>query len=97
MSEAKGYISAKAGDVKWTYAVPSDKGAKVTLLTVGGMQVTGTWTGGWGEAYLAWAPLLRRDKAREEALFQAKAAGRDLDVVNREFDAREKDQHGASA
>lgn len=86
---SKGYVSADPGAVKWHYEVPPDKSAKVNLLTVGGMQVTGRWTGAWGEHYLAWAPLLKRDKPRERALYKAKAEGRDLAEVNREFDLKE--------
>lgn len=87
MTDAKGYVSAPAGEVKWHYTVPDSLGSKVSLLTIGGLQITGYWAGRWGEYFLAWAPLLQRDKERERALLRALAAGEDLGAVNARFDA----------
>ena len=49
----------------WRYEAPANRGAKVQLLTVGGISTTGLWYGELGQYLLAWAPLLVRDKARE--------------------------------
>ncbi|CAN7305855.1 hypothetical protein LJR296_001440 [Cupriavidus necator] len=49
----------------WIYDVPPNRGAKVQLLTVGGISTTGHWYGELGQYLLGWAPLLKRDKARE--------------------------------
>lgn len=87
---AKDYITADQAE--WVYAEPSDRGATVSLLTVGGIQVKGRWEGAWGELYIAWAPLLKRDKAREEFLFRAKAEGRDIAQANADYDAMEASQ-----
>jgi hypothetical protein len=54
--------------MQWRYEVAPHRGAKVQLLTIGGMSVVGTWYGELGEAFLAWAPLLKRDKAREREI-----------------------------
>jgi len=56
------HISAPATD--WIYEKPERNG-KMQLLTIGGISVTGSWRGELGEFYFAWAPLLRRNKARE--------------------------------
>lgn len=88
MNESQGYIAEEAGAVKWHYEVPEDRASKVNLLTVGGLQVTGNWGAGrWGEQFIAWAPLIKRDKLREEALWEAHAKGESLDAVNARFDA----------
>lgn len=70
MTNAKGYITAERGDIYWRYEVPPDRGAKVQLLTVGGVAVYGQWYGKLGENFLAWAPLPKRDKAQEALLFR---------------------------
>ena len=49
----------------YNYIDPAPKGVKLTLLTVGNVQVTGEWMEG---AFKAWAPLLRRDKELERKL-----------------------------
>lgn len=41
-------------------------GAKVHLLTVGGICVDGQWRDGQG--FLGWAPLPRRNKEKEKAI-----------------------------
>jgi len=68
----KTHITAPAGEIGWNYAIPADRGAKVLLLTVGHIAVLGRWEGRVGEFYLAWSPLPKRDKAREQEI----AAGR---------------------
>lgn len=53
----------------WRYELPADRSSKMLLLTVGGVLVTGVWTGELGENYLAYSPLPKRDKAIEDRLF----------------------------
>ncbi len=61
----------------WIYEVPERRG-KMHLLTVGCVSVTGDWKGELGEFYLAWSPLLKRDKEKEAAIVAARK-GRVLD------------------
>lgn len=69
------YIAAEPGQIFWTYGVPPDKGSKVQLLTIGGIQVSGRWYGNWGDAFMAWAPNIKRNKPLETQLWAARAAG----------------------
>lgn len=62
------HIAAPAGEVFWRYGVPPRTDAKVLLLTVGRTAVIGNWTGGYGDAFIAWAPLPKRDKTEEARL-----------------------------
>lgn len=62
------HIAAPAGEVYWRYEVPRATDAKVLLLTVGRVAVTGQWAGALGEYFVAWAPLPRRDKEQEARL-----------------------------
>jgi hypothetical protein len=71
---AKEYVAAEY--VAWTYAKPSHGGAKTLLLTIGGITIVGSWLGEAGENYLAWAPLPKRDKAKERELLDAIRAKR---------------------
>jgi hypothetical protein len=57
---------------EWEYLKPAPSGTKVSLLTIGGVQVVGIWEGKPGEFYLAWAPLLKRNKRLEQDLGLAK-------------------------
>jgi hypothetical protein len=50
----------KAGDPK------PPGGAKVLLLTIGGVCILGPWDD--SGAFLGWAPLPKRDKAKEASL-----------------------------
>lgn len=43
-------------------------GAKVFLLTKGGVATTGNWTGAYGEFFIAWCPMPKRNKQREREL-----------------------------
>ena len=52
----------------WNYCRPQHENVKMQLLTTGGVCVIGQWTGDIGEHYLAWAPLLKRDKAEERRI-----------------------------
>lgn len=59
-----------AGGAPYLYPSAGDPlppgGAKVLLLTVGGVCVTGCWSS--DGAYLGWAPLPKRDKEKEMTL-----------------------------
>ncbi len=48
----------------WIYEKPT-RGGKMQLLTIGCVSVTGDWKGELGEMFLAWSPLLKRDKQKE--------------------------------
>lgn len=71
----KNYIAAEPGSIHWNYEPPKDRGSKVQLLTVGGIQVSGRWFGEWGDAFMAWAPNIKRDKPLERLLWDAKERG----------------------
>lgn len=55
-----------AAPTGYNYIDPAPRGVKLTLLTAGKIQVTGEWAD--SGMYIAWAPLLKRDKALEERL-----------------------------
>ena len=55
-----------ADETFYRYTEPAPRGVKLTLLTVGNVQVTGEWSDRGG--YKAWAPLIKRDKEQEKAL-----------------------------
>ena len=56
---------------QWCYTKPPyTPDTKLQLLTIGGMCVTGNWRGRVGEYFLAWAPLLKRDKQVEREILQ---------------------------
>ena len=63
MTHGEGYLS---GEVYWRYTEPAPKGVKLSLLTIGKVQVTGEWTDGGG--FIAWSPLIPRDKNTERLL-----------------------------
>lgn len=53
----------------WRYEV-APANTKVTLKNIGGVQATGMWDGVYGFAFVAWAPLIKADKDKEELLKQ---------------------------
>lgn len=55
----------------WIYEKPRQKG-KMHLLTIGCISVTGDWKGELGEFFLAWSPLLKRDKQKEAEIIAAR-------------------------
>lgn len=55
-----------SGEVYWRYTEPAPRGVKLNLLTKGKIAVVGDWHDGHG--YIAWSPLIRRDKQLEEEL-----------------------------
>jgi hypothetical protein len=73
---AKTYVD---GDhVAWNYTKPQHGGAKCLLLTIGGILITGNWTGEVGDSFLAWAPMPRRNKALEAAIIAEARARKGL-------------------
>jgi hypothetical protein len=56
------------GTSEWVYAVPPRTDAKVQLLTIGAIQTTGNWYGKYGEFFVAYAPLPKRNKEIERKL-----------------------------
>lgn len=62
------HIAAPPGELHWRYEIPENRSAKVQLLTVGGIAVHGHWYGAFGEAFIAWCPLPKRDKELEARL-----------------------------
>lgn len=62
------HISAPPGDIYWRYEVAPHTDAKVWLLTVGRIAVSGQWTGAYGQQFIAWSPMPRRDKKEEARL-----------------------------
>lgn len=58
------YIYPQAGD-----PAPR-KGAKVQLLTIGGIHTTGPWDD--SGFYIGWLPLPKRDKDKEELIYASK-------------------------
>jgi hypothetical protein len=62
------HVDAPAGELRWIYAIPADKGAKMLLLTVGRQCVPGNWTGALGHTFIAHCPMPQRDKAEERRL-----------------------------
>lgn len=63
----KGYV---AGGAPFNYPGAGDEkpagGAKVLLLTIGGICVVGQWSD--SGSYLGWAPLPKRDREKEERI-----------------------------
>lgn len=55
----------------WRYEKPQHNG-KMNLLTIGGVAVHGSWYGEVGEYFLAWAPLLKRDKQKEREILASR-------------------------
>lgn len=55
-------------DYEWIYAVPPRTDAKVQLLTIGGVQTSGHWYGKYGEHFVAYQKLPKRNKAKEKEL-----------------------------
>lgn len=58
--EAGEYLYPKAGDPE------PRKGAKVQLLTIGGVHNTGPWD---GENNIGWLPLPKRNREKEEKIW----------------------------
>jgi hypothetical protein len=61
-------VIANNGPGEWRYEVCPRSDAKVQLLTIGAVATSGNWTGAYGEFYVAWCPLPKRNKAKEREL-----------------------------
>lgn len=57
---AKTYIAAPPGELYWRFERCPQAGAKVLLLTTGGVCIIGQWQGEPGEFFDAWCPLPKR-------------------------------------
>lgn len=62
------HIAAAPGEIFWRYEVAPRTDAKVWLLTRGRIAVPGNWAGAYGESFIAWAPMPKRDKDIENRL-----------------------------
>lgn len=51
------YIAARPGELYWRNGPCHNLGAKVLLLTIGGVVVVGQWYGKVGSAFTHWCPL----------------------------------------
>lgn len=49
---------------EWIYE-RSPPGRKVYLLTIGKVAVVGDWTGEYGQTFIAWAPMHKRNRETE--------------------------------
>lgn len=72
MTTATDHIAAAPGDLYWRYGLPPHRGAKMLLLTRGCVCVPGNWTGEYGEQFIAWCPMSKRDKRLEAAIREGK-------------------------
>jgi hypothetical protein len=54
---SKTYISAQPGQIYWRHERCPHHGAKVLLLTIGGVCVVGSWYGEPGRYFTAWSPM----------------------------------------
>lgn len=64
MGNSKEYVVS--AESSWRYIEPAPRGKKLSLLTRGGIQVTGEWKDG-GD-FIAWAPLIKRNHELEREL-----------------------------
>lgn len=56
-------------DIYWRYEVPANKNDTMFLLTAfGKIVVKGAWYGELGEYYIAYSPMIKRDKDKEREL-----------------------------
>ena len=62
------HITAPNNELHWRYSVPDASGQKMLLLTIGRIATIGSWSGSYGQYFIAWCPLPRRDKAKEAEL-----------------------------
>lgn len=62
------HLTAPAGDIRWTYAVPPNSDSTMFLLTIGRIAMRGRWQGALGEFFIAYCPMPKRDKQLEEEL-----------------------------
>lgn len=62
------HIAAEPGNIYWRYEKPALVVSKMMLLTTGHVAVLGPWIGEYGEHYIAWSPMPKRDKVTEREL-----------------------------
>lgn len=71
--QSAGYLAS--ADPEWNYPAagdaPAPLGVKLQLLNSGGVATLGQWTE--GSNFVAWAPLLKRNRAKEAQLLERKA------------------------
>jgi hypothetical protein len=62
----KNYHATDKQSQEWSFSLPPIhlRSAKMQLLTIGGISVSGVWSGDVGEYFVAWAPLLKVDHAQ---------------------------------
>jgi hypothetical protein len=53
-----------SGVSSWRYEMPKNRGARMLLLTIGGVAVIGNWYGELGQYLRAWAPIPQSGKER---------------------------------
>lgn len=53
----KTHIAAQPGEIYWRHERCPHGGAKVLLLTIGGVCVVGSWYGELGRYFTAWSPM----------------------------------------
>lgn len=61
--------TAEAGESFWRYKETPPNGTKLLLLTVHGSAVIGNWQGEYGQYYIAWSALPKRNKILERELY----------------------------
>ena len=52
----------------WIYSIPRNRAERVQLLTIGRVAVHRTWSGAYGQHFIAWAPLPARDMVIESKI-----------------------------
>jgi hypothetical protein len=68
MTQNPTHITGTGHELDWRYEVSPRTDSKVQLLTVGRIAVHGNWYGTYGENFIAWAPMPKRNKVRENEL-----------------------------
>jgi hypothetical protein len=61
-------VIADNPDSEFKYEVPPRTDATVLLLTKHGVCVPGEWRGKYGQYFIGWAPMPKRNKQREKEL-----------------------------
>lgn len=72
---SKPVLTHVSGGREFSYPAAGDKpppgGAKVHILTVGGICIDGQWSDDPARGYLGWAPLPTRNRAKEAVVLKA--------------------------
>ncbi len=73
ISTDKHYHAEAPQTIEWNFRIPPSqlKSAKLQLLTIGGISVTGVWEGELGQYYVAWAPMMKYDKSEFNRVVEA--------------------------